>query len=127
MAQEALANVGRHARATHVTVTLDSTPISMQLRVDDDGVGFDTERPGSGMGLGNMRSRVETLGGILAVTSRPGTGTLIRVSVPHAPAETVGLKAARRRVLFWGGLDILLAWPGDLVPGLRSTSPSHRV
>jgi signal transduction histidine kinase len=107
VAQEALANVGRHARATRVTVTLDSSPISVQLRVDDNGVGFDTGHASCGMGLGNMRARVEALGGILAVTSEPGKGTLVRVSLPHAPAEAVSLAARRRRVLFWGGMCVL--------------------
>ncbi len=104
VAQEALANVGRHARAKHVAVTLDSTPISVQLRVDDDGVGFDPARAENGMGLGNMRTRVAALGGVLAITSKPGEGTLVRVSVPHAPADSVGVTAYRNRVLFWAAL-----------------------
>ncbi len=117
VAQEALANVGRHARARHVLVTLDSTPISVQLRVDDDGVGFDTAQPPTGMGLGNMRARVQALGGVLAITSDPGKGTLVRVSVPHAPADTVSLAARGRRALFWGALSLF--WLLMVVGGSR--------
>ena len=113
VAQEALANVGRHARAKHISVTLDSSSFSVQLRVDDDGVGFDTEQPAGGMGLGNMRARVEALGGVLAIISEPGKGALVRVSVPHAPAHTVGLVASMRHMLFWGGLCVF--WLGMVI------------
>jgi len=113
VAQEALANVGRHARAKQVTVTLESTPISVQLRVDDDGVGFDAAQPPIGMGLGNMRSRAEALGGTFALTSEPGKGTLVRASVPHAPNDGISLALARRRVLVWSGVWLFVA--GQLV------------
>jgi len=113
VAQEALANVGRHARATLVSVTLDSTPFSVQLRVDDDGVGFDTGQATAGMGMGNMRARVEPLGGTVAVTSIPGKGTLVRVSVPHAPQPSAADVAAyRRRALFNGAFCLI--WLGGL-------------
>jgi signal transduction histidine kinase len=102
VAQEALANVGRHARATHVTVTLEATEHSLQLRVEDDGVGFDAGRAGGGMGLGNMRSRAAAIGGTVAVTTQPGNGTLVRLSVPRAAPETDDIRFYRRRVLVWG-------------------------
>jgi signal transduction histidine kinase len=102
VAQEALANVGRHARASHVAVTLDSTGHSLQLRIEDDGVGFDAGQPGGGMGLGNMRSRAASIGGTLAVTTQPGNGTLVRLSLPRAAPETDDIGYYRRRVLFGG-------------------------
>ena len=108
VAQEALANVGRHARPSHVSVTLDSTEHSLQLRIEDDGVGFDPSQSGSGMGLGNMRSRAASAGGTLAVTTRPGNGTLVRLSVPRAAPETDDIGYYRRRVLSWGLL--FLGW-----------------
>ena len=109
VAQEALANVGRHARAKLVTVTLDSTPGSVQLRVDDDGVGFDPAQPPAGMGLGNMRARVEALGGMLALTSEPGKGTLVRVSMPREASQAACLPIYRHRMLLWGGLVFVQA------------------
>jgi signal transduction histidine kinase len=107
IAQEALANVGRHARASHVSVTLDSTEHSLQLRVEDDGVGFDAGRSQGGMGLGNMRSRAASVGGTLAVTTQPGNGTLVRLSFPRAAPATDDIGYYRRRVLF-GGLGFIL-------------------
>lgn len=100
VAQEALANVARHARASHVTVTLHSAGGHMTLTVEDDGVGLDRISPdfspmSRGMGLANMRSRAEELGGDLRITDRAGgTGTTVTLSIPPhrtpAPASTVG-------------------------------------
>jgi hypothetical protein len=106
VAQEALANVGRHARATRVTVTLDASEHSLQLRIEDNGVGFDPGQPG-GMGLGNMRSRAASVGGTLAVTTQPGNGTLVRLSVPRAAPKTDDIGYYRRRVLSWGFLFVV--------------------
>jgi signal transduction histidine kinase len=117
VAQEALANIGRHARPTRVTVTLDSTDRSVQLRIDDNGVGFDPGQLGVGMGLGNMRSRAASVGGTLAVTTQPGNGTLVRLSVPRAAPETDDIGYYRRRVvsssilfILWTALTVWMAF-----------------
>lgn len=85
-AQEALANVRRHAAATAVTVTLDYAGDQVTLEVRDDGIGFDGTgghaRTGGGFGLAGMRRRVEEAAGTLDVTSAPGTGTTVRVRLP---------------------------------------------
>jgi signal transduction histidine kinase len=105
MAQEALANVARHARAKHVTVNLDSTPYSLVLRVEDDGVGFDAESPTSGMGVSGMRARAAGLGGFLNLRSQPGGGgTLVRISVPRLTDEKADPRFYRRRAVLFGGL-----------------------
>jgi signal transduction histidine kinase len=122
VAQEALANIGRHARASHVTVMLDASPLSFQLRVDDDGAGFDNAATGPGMGLGNMRTRAAALGGTLAVATEPGKGTLIRMSVPRIEADASNVKSYERRVYFWGAG--LLFW--IFVVGLGIIYPSQR-
>ena len=122
VAQEALANVGRHARAAHVTVMLDASPLSFQLRVDDDGAGFDSAATGPGMGLGNMRTRAAALGGTLAVATEPGKGTLIRMSVPRIEADAGAVAFYRRRVVFWGAG--FLFWV--FVVGLGIVYPSQR-
>jgi signal transduction histidine kinase len=93
-AQEALTNISRHARASHVAVAVERRPGEIVLRVADDGVGFDVRaagRAGSprGMGLSGIRGRVAPLGGTLEIRSAPGTGTEIGVSIPvgdHAHA-----------------------------------------
>jgi signal transduction histidine kinase len=89
-AQEALANVRRHAQAGHVTVTLSYFPNEVTLDVADDGHGFDPTAqapgPAGGLGLLGMRERAEALGGSVAVESAPGEGTTVAVSLP-APAS----------------------------------------
>jgi signal transduction histidine kinase len=101
IAQEALANVARHARASHVQVSLDASPVSVQLRVDDDGAGFDQNGARAGMGLSNMRARAAAVGGTVAVTTEPGRGALVRASVPRIPDDDWDLGVYRRRVVFW--------------------------
>lgn len=120
VAQEALANIGRHARASHVTVSLDSSPLSLQLRVDDDGVGFDPNGERTGMGLGNMRARASALGGTVAVTAGPGKGTLVRVSVPRMPGDVDDVRLYRNRMLLWGAA--LLFWV--VMSGLVLATPT---
>jgi signal transduction histidine kinase len=90
VAQEALANVRRHARARRVALTLSYLEDALLLDVRDDGVGFqhdpaDPDRGASeagGFGLIGMRERVEQLGGTLTIESQPGTGTAIVASLP---------------------------------------------
>ena len=89
-AQEALANVARHARAGKVGLTLSYMEDQVNLDIRDDGVGFDPQPPrivparasGSGYGLLAMRQRVEGVAGTLEVESAPGGGTAISASVP---------------------------------------------
>ena len=82
-AQEALANVRKHAGAGSARVTLAYTDIGVSLTVADDGVGFDTSRSSDGNGLANMRHRAEAVGGILDLDSEPGEGTAIRLTIPR--------------------------------------------
>ncbi len=89
VAQEALANVRKHAAASRVTLTLSHLDNTTMVDVHDDGVGFDhattVAAAGAGLGLHAMAERVAALGGSLAVESAPGEGTTIAVEVP-APA-----------------------------------------
>ncbi|WP_448322237.1 sensor histidine kinase [Streptomyces sp. CO7] len=87
IAQEALANVARHAAASRVGVTLSFMGGEVTLDVRDDGRGFDPEtlpprtRTG-GFGLAGMRARAERIAGSLAVESEPGQGTAVSARVP---------------------------------------------
>lgn len=81
VAQEALANVVKHAAATHVRVRLEYDDTGTALAVDDDGRGFELEAA-SGFGLAGMRHRVEQAGGSLCVESSRGGGTRLRVVLP---------------------------------------------
>ncbi|GAB3707195.1 sensor histidine kinase [Nocardiopsis oceani] len=86
-AQEALANLRKHAGADGARVTLAYTDVGVRLTVADDGNGFDPARPANGNGLANMRHRAESVGGLLEVDSVPGTGTTVRLSLPHDETE----------------------------------------
>jgi len=88
IAQEALTNVSKHARARQVTLTLELRPDCICLTVADDGVGFDPEAirhagEQPGWGLLNMRERAEALGGRFHLESAPGQGTHITSEVPR--------------------------------------------
>ncbi len=78
--REALSNVARHARATHVTVSLVATDGALTVSVVDDGVGYQPLEGGSG--LPNMAQRAEALGGRFHVAARPGGGTELEWRVP---------------------------------------------
>jgi PAS domain S-box-containing protein len=74
--QEALNNVARHANASQVDIDLKDEGTVIELRVHDNGKGFDPEQISSGhYGLSMMRERAESAGALLTVTSRPGQGT----------------------------------------------------
>jgi two-component system NarL family sensor kinase len=85
VAQEALTNVRKHARARQVRIALDFADDRVRLEVADDGVGFDVEAmqldPKRGIGLRNMRERVASVGGRLETRSGHG-GTAIAADVP---------------------------------------------
>jgi signal transduction histidine kinase len=114
VAQEALANVAKHASATRVGITLSYMADVVTLDVRDDGAGFwpaDPERPGAvrdaglagvaaarpgdgdgrngGFGLTAMRQRVQRVAGTLAIESEPGTGTAVSATVPAIPRATM--------------------------------------
>jgi signal transduction histidine kinase len=84
VAQEALNNVARHARASLASVALRQMDGGLLLAVSDDGVGFDAEHSGKGMrlGLASMRERVRLVNGTLDIESAPGRGTTVVAWVP---------------------------------------------
>jgi signal transduction histidine kinase len=84
VAQEALTNVARHARAGRVTVELSATPEAVILRIEDDGRGFEPAAVQAGitMGLRGMRERLSEVGGTLVIDSMPGAGTRLLIRLP---------------------------------------------
>ena len=82
--QEALQNIAKHSDAKHVSVALSWQQGSVLLSLEDDGVGFDPEvvRGEGGLGLISMRERAHLVKGKLAITSQPGHGTQLTLSIP---------------------------------------------
>jgi signal transduction histidine kinase len=84
IAQEALNNIIKHARARRVEVRLTGCEEDVVLEVKDDGIGFASEDSFPGhLGLRSMRERATRLGGTLRVESAPHQGTQIRVTIPQ--------------------------------------------
>jgi signal transduction histidine kinase len=98
--QESLTNIVKHASAARVDVRIALEDAAVVLEVADDGHGFDAPAyfrsppPSAGLGLLGMRERVGHLGGTFRITSRPGSGTRIVVTVPAEPVETAKLASA---------------------------------
>jgi signal transduction histidine kinase len=98
VAQEALANVARHARATRVSLSIAATATGFELRVADNGGGFDPSTIRRGMGMANMEARAAEIGGRLVIAGTP-SGTEVRLSLPvtrdmlsaWGPVRLVGL------------------------------------
>ena len=85
--QEAFSNIGKHARATRVTVAVDAHGGGASLTVRDDGKGFDSDAvPLEHMGLRIMRERLDRVGASLTIDSAPGRGTTLSV-VWHDPGS----------------------------------------
>jgi signal transduction histidine kinase len=88
-ARELIANVARHARVATARMTLSESGGVVQVRVEDDGAGFDPEQVRAGMlqtgsfGLFGLRERIEQLGGRLAIETAPGRGARVTLSVPR--------------------------------------------
>jgi signal transduction histidine kinase len=91
IAQEALTNVIKHARATQVIIALGFEPQRVTMQVQDNGIGFDLKTcagPSNGhFGLLGMSERAKRIGGRFVPVSAPGRGTAVRVEVPIGPAE----------------------------------------
>ena len=90
IAQEAVTNVLRHARARNVWVNMASGPSNLELSVADDGLGFDLgtlrRSPAASFGLSSMEERVRLVGGQIEIRTSPGAGTEVRASFPVASA-----------------------------------------
>ena len=119
IAQEALSNVARHARATHVQVALESGAAGITLRIRDDGQGFSFGSEagtagvcGAGMGLKNMRARAAAMGGTLRIESAPGAGCTVTLRMP---LDMPGKRALARHLrLAAGGAAFALLLGGPV-------------
>ena len=85
--QEALTNALKHARATRVRVVTRDLGRRVEIRVEDDGEGFDVGAISQGRGLRGLQRRAKVLGGLLRVDSSPGHGTVVTLRLPVARAD----------------------------------------
>lgn len=106
VAQEALANIGRHARARHASLTLDRRDNVLRLAIADDGQGFDTRSARVGMGTANVRQRAAEIGGHVTIESEAGAGTTITLYIPLIDTSRV-LEVRRRMLLLSVGLGMI--------------------
>ena len=85
IAQEALNNALKHAKANQIILNLSGTLSKVTLEIKDDGLGFkpDEAIEGGGLGLDGIIERAELLRGELSIDSQPGKGTIIRIEVPN--------------------------------------------
>lgn len=92
--QEGLTNVVKHARARRATVRVVTTAGQVEVRVDDDGEGFDADNGGSriidGFGMIGIRERVQLLGGVMEISSNPKRGTSLVVRLRAAGGSVDG-------------------------------------
>ena len=81
--QEAVQNINKYAKANNVKVILKSDDNSIHLTISDDGIGFTTNAKKDGIGIKNIKSRVERLNGNVAFNSELKKGTSIVVDIPY--------------------------------------------
>jgi signal transduction histidine kinase len=93
IAQEAVHNALKHSHATRIELGLIPQPDSVELRVSDNGVGFQTTAGSRGLGMHTMAQRARLAGGQLLVQNQPHGGVLVICSVPKAILEMAGAAA----------------------------------
>lgn len=93
VAQEALTNVARHARATTASLSIRKIPGAIRMEISDNGRSFHVRKAlmsdtNKRLGLVGMKERIEMIGGRLAIESTPGVGTTVRAEIPFNPRKT---------------------------------------
>jgi two-component system, NarL family, nitrate/nitrite sensor histidine kinase NarX len=87
MVQEGLTNVRRHAQATRIVVELDGANGKIQLKIQDNGRGFDPAQVGDDrLGIRIMRERAHSVGGVISIQAGPGNGALLTIEIPMESA-----------------------------------------
>ena len=80
--QEQMNNIIKHAKATEVYVAIANNLENLSMTIGDNGVGFDTKKKSKGIGLRNIENRVRFYKGVTIITSKPGQGCVLEISVP---------------------------------------------
>jgi signal transduction histidine kinase len=82
ISQEAMNNIAKHSQASLLTLSLRKDDDKIELKITDNGKGFDVDTVKKGMGLSTMKERAQLSGGSFDLESAVGKGTIIRVSWP---------------------------------------------
>lgn len=82
--QEAFNNVAKHSLATQLSLDVSAAPGELNILIQDNGCGFDPRGTEAGFGLTYMRQRIDTIDGMLEVSSAPGSGTQVFIRLPYA-------------------------------------------
>ena len=85
VAQEQLTNIAKHAGASEIEIHLNDKARKISMTIQDNGVGFDIQQKRNGIGFTNIYNRVESYNGIADITSMPGKGCTLSLSIPLAP------------------------------------------
>jgi len=80
--QEAIQNITKYAKATTISIHFSLNENTLQLRIKDNGVGFDTSKKKKGIGLKNITARIKKLKGTFVLTSSSGEGTILTIRIP---------------------------------------------
>ncbi|MFP3835664.1 sensor histidine kinase, partial [Chryseobacterium sp. SIMBA_028] len=80
--QELMNNILKYADSSHVTIQILKLKNKVNVQVEDNGIGFNTNEHSNGMGLQNIRSRVSSLGGEIDIDSVIGRGTYVNIEIP---------------------------------------------
>ena len=81
--QESLQNSAKHAKAKSISLYLDADMDLIYAVIVDDGVGFDPKKAKQGIGLKNIKSRIEKVNGAFSIDSIPMEGTTVKLQIPH--------------------------------------------
>jgi signal transduction histidine kinase len=81
---EAITNALKHSGAQLLRLSARACNGEVEIRIEDDGRGFDPAHAAAGLGLANMRARAQRIGAVLRIHSQPGRGTSASLSIPRA-------------------------------------------
>ncbi len=128
VAQEALSNVARHARAARVRVALFNRDGALMLTIDDDGAGFDSEAAPRGQGLANMRSRAAECRGHVNIEGLEKGGTRVELEIPSITPDRAEARTYGKNALMWGAAAAVMWYyivfpkPGQEMLEIRAIS-----
>jgi len=90
--QVQLHNIGKHSKANEVVMRITTDQTGVKIMLCDNGIGFDTTQKRKGIGLTNIYARIESYNGIANISSKPGEGCLLSITIPLPAAKTKGKK-----------------------------------